>query len=104
MPLTGIGPKAAGLALRGGGYRTASGAGLFGLLVYYVRTFRYRHVGFRPALAPNRQKPGGYGCRDGTGVKGGRFLPGAKRGNNSTPARPVALQTRRGSRHLREVI
>ena len=51
--MTGSGPKAEGLALRGGGYRSASGAGLFGLLVYYVRTFRYRHVGFRPALAPD---------------------------------------------------
>ena len=78
------------LALRGGGYRSVSSAGLFGLLLYYVRTFRYRHVGFRPALAPIRQKPRGQGRADGTGAKGGRFLPGAKRGNNSAPARQVA--------------
>ena len=90
MPLTGGGSVMMRLALRGGGYRSVSSAGLFGLLLYYVRTFRYRHVGFRPALAPIRQKPRGQGRADGTGAKGGRSLPGAKRGNNSAPVRQVA--------------
>ena len=89
MPLTGNGPKAAGLALRGGRYNDQHGAGLFGLDLKCYRSNRSRNVGFRPALAPNRQKPGGYGCRDGPGAKGGCFLPGAKRGNNSAPARQV---------------
>ena len=77
------------LALRGGYYYGAGGAGLFGLNVNCYRSNRNRNVGFRPALAPIRQKPGGHGCRDGTGAKGGRFLPDAKRGNSSAPARQV---------------
>ena len=39
--------------------------------------------------APSRQMPGGHGFRDGTGVKGGCFLPGARWGNNSAPVRQV---------------
>jgi len=89
MPLTGNGLDTERLALRGGGDRSAYGAGLFGLNVRNTRTLRNRVVGFRPALAPSRQMPGGHGFRDGTGVKGGCFLPGAKWGNNSTPARQV---------------
>ena len=88
MPLTGSGPDMCGLALRGGDYNCLY-AGLFGLNVRNTRTLRNRNVGFRPALAPIRQKPGGHGCRDGTGAKGDRFLPGAKRGNSSAPARQV---------------
>ena len=78
------------LALRGGRYNDQHGAGLFGLNLKCYRSNRSRNVGFRPAPAPNRQKPCGHGRRDGTGAKGGRFLPGAKRGNSSTPARLVA--------------
>ena len=78
------------LALRGGNYNNGVGAGLFGLNLNNNRTLRNRNVGFRPALAPNRQKPCGHGRRDGTGAKGGRFLPGAKRGNSNAPARLVA--------------
>ena len=103
MPLTGSGPDMERLALRGGAYNNHSGAGLFGLNVRNTRTLRNRDVGFRPALALIRQKPGGHGCLDGTRVKGGRFLPGAKRGNNSAPVRQVALQTRRGSFFDKEV-
>ena len=77
------------MALRGGNYNNAGGAGLFGLNLNNNRTNRNRNVGFRPALAPIRQKPGGHGCLDGTGAKGGRFLPDAKRGNSSAPARQV---------------
>lgn len=89
MPLTGSGPNMCGLALRGGRYNDQHGAGLFGLNVNCYRSNRNRNVGFRPALAPIRQKPGGHGYRDGTGAKGDRFLPGAKRGNSSDPARQV---------------
>lgn len=78
------------MALRGGNYNNGVGAGLFGLNLNNNRTNRNRNVGFRPALAPIRQKPGGHGCRDGTGAKGGRFLPDAKRGNSSAPVRLVA--------------
>jgi len=63
------------LALRGGNYNNASGAGLFALNLNNSRTNRTRNVGFRPALAPIRQKPRGYGCWDGTGAKGNHFLP-----------------------------
>lgn len=63
------------LALRGGNYNNASGAGLFALNLNNSRTNRNRNVGFRPALAPIRQKPRGYGCGDGTGAKGNHFLP-----------------------------
>ena len=77
------------LALRGGRYNNGSYAGLFGLAIIDLRLLRSRGVGFRPALAPSRQMPGGHGFRDGTGVKGGCFLPGAKWGNNSIPARQV---------------
>lgn len=38
------------LALRGGHYGTAGGAGLFGLGLNNFRTFRYGCVGFRPAF------------------------------------------------------
>ena len=38
------------LALRGGNYGNAGGAGLFGLGLHYYRTNRYRYVGFRPAF------------------------------------------------------
>ena len=38
------------VALRGGGYNSAGGAGLFGLNLSYNRTYRYRNVGFRPAF------------------------------------------------------
>lgn len=89
MPLTGNGLDTERLALRGGGDRSAYGAGLFGLGLTDGRTSRGRVVGFRPALAPSRQMPGGHGFRDGTGVKGGCFLPDAKRGNNSTLVRQV---------------
>ena len=89
MPLTGSGPDMCGVALRGGSYNRSSGAGLFGLNVRNTRTLRNRNVGFRPALALIRQKPSGHGCLDGTRAKGGRFLPGAKRGNSSAPARQV---------------
>ena len=89
MPLTGNGLDMERLALRGGGDRSAYGAGLFGLGLTDGRTSHGRGVGFRPALAPSRRKPGDYGFRDGTGAKGGCFLPDAKRGNNSTPVRQV---------------
>ena len=86
-----------GLALRGGRYTDQHGAGLFGLNVNCYRSLRNRNVGFRPALAPIRQKPGGHGCRDGTGAKGDRFLPGAKRGNSSAPARQVGNERGAGA-------
>ena len=89
MPLTGNGLDMERLALRGGRYGSGSGAGLFGLVLNYNRTNRGRDVGFRPALAPSRQMPGGHGFRDGTGAKGGCFLPGARWGNNSAPVRQV---------------
>ena len=89
MPLTGNGLDMERLALRGGYFGHGVGAGLFGLNLDNYRTDRYRHVGFRPALAPSRQMPGGHGFRDGTGVKGGCFLPGARWGNNSAPVRQV---------------
>ena len=38
------------LALRGGGYYYAGGAGLFGLALNSTRTIRYTTVGFRPAF------------------------------------------------------
>lgn len=38
------------MALRGGYYNYAGGAGLFGLYLIYYRTIRYRYVGFRPAF------------------------------------------------------
>ena len=38
------------LALRGGYYNVAGGAGLFGLNLNYSRTYRGRYVGFRPAF------------------------------------------------------
>ena len=38
------------LALRGGSYRPSGGAGVFALNLNYSRTYRYRHVGFRPAF------------------------------------------------------
>ena len=85
------------LALRGGNYNNSSGAGLFGLNVRHTRTLRNRDVGFRPAFAPSRRKPGGYGFRDGTGAKGDRFLPGAKRGNSSLPARQVGNERGAGN-------
>ena len=88
------------LALRGGNYNNSSGAGLFGLNVRNTRTLRNRDVGFRPALAPSRRKPGGYGFRDGTGAKGGCFLPGAKRGNNSAPVRQVGDERGTGAHFL----
>jgi len=90
------------LALRGGNYNNSGGAGLFGLNLNNNRTNRNRNVGFRPALAPIRQKPGGHGCRDGTGAKGGRFLPGAKRGNNSVPARLVDYERGAGATFFRK--
>ena len=77
------------LALRGGAYYNSSGAGLFGLSLPFGRGYVRQTVGFRPALAPSRQMPGGHGFRDGTGVKGGCFLPGARWGNNSAPVRQV---------------
>ena len=40
------------LALRGGNYYGAAGAGLFGLNLNERRTNRNWNVGFRPALAP----------------------------------------------------
>ena len=40
------------LALRGGNYNNAAGAGLFGLNLNERRTNRNWSVGFRPALAP----------------------------------------------------
>ena len=88
------------LALRGGNYNNSSGAGLFGLNVRNTRTLRNRDVGFRPAFAPSRRKPGGYGFRDGTGAKGGCFLPGAKRGNNSAPVRQVGDERGAGAHFL----
>ena len=81
MPLTGNGLDMERLALRGGGDRSAYGAGLFGLGLTDGRTSHGRGVGFRPALAPSRRKPGGYGFRDGTGAKGDRFLPARQVGN-----------------------
>ena len=75
------------LALRGGRYNNGSGAGLFGLNLNNNRTNRNRNVGFRPALAPNRQKPGGYGCRDGTGAKGGSFPPRCEAGKQQRSPR-----------------
>ena len=38
------------LALRGGNYNNASGAGLFALYLNFGRTYRSRGVGFRPAF------------------------------------------------------
>ena len=76
------------LALRGGDYNCLY-AGLFGLNARELRRLSSRSVGFRPALALIRQKPDGHGCLDGTRAKGSRFLPGAKRGNSSVPARQV---------------
>ena len=38
------------LALRGGNYNNAAGAGLFGLLLRERRLFRGWSVGFRPAF------------------------------------------------------
>ena len=90
MPSTGGDPVMLRLALRGGGYHNGGGAGLFGLNVNCYRSHRNKDVGFRPALAPIRRKPRGQGRADGTGAKGGRSLPGAKRGNNSAPVRQVA--------------
>ena len=100
MPLTGNGLDMERLALRGGGDRSAYGAGLFGLGLTDGRTSHGRGVGFRPALAPSRRKPGGYGFRDGTGAKGGCFLPDAKRGNNSTPVRQVGDERGAGAHFL----
>ena len=76
-----------GVALRGGDYDSSSGAGLFGLNVRNTRTLRNRNVGFRPALAPNRRKPGGHGCRDGTGAKGGSFPPRCEAGKQQRSPR-----------------
>ena len=89
MPLTGNGLDMERLALRGGYFGHGVGAGLFGLRLASFRDFHAPSVGFRPALAPSRQMPGGHGFRDGTGVKGGCFLPGARWGNNSAPVRQV---------------
>ena len=52
------------LALRGGGYRTASGAGVFALMFIQARVYSIGSVGFRPALAPStsealRPRPSG---------------------------------------------
>ena len=85
---TGDGPKTERLAFRGGPYYDGAGAGLFTLGLYVARTMRIRYRGFRPAFAPRRQKPHGYGREDGTGAKGGRFRP-TQRGNNISPTRPV---------------
>ena len=85
------------LALRGGAYNNSSGAGLFGLSLPFGRGYVRQTVGFRPALAPSRQMPGGHGFRDGTGGKGDRFLPGAKRGNSSLPARQVGNERGAGN-------
>ena len=50
MPLTGNGLDTERLALRGGGDRSAYGAGLFGLDLDCYRSYRVRRVGFRPAF------------------------------------------------------
>ena len=97
QPSKGNDPACIGVALRGGSYNRSSGAGLFGLDLECYRSNRNRRVGFRPALAPSRRKPGGYGFRDGTGAKGDRFLPGAKRGNSSLPARQVGNERGAGN-------
>ena len=97
MPLTGNGLDMERLALRGGYFGHGVGAGLFGLRLASFRDFHAPSVGFRPALAPSRRKPGGYGFRDGTGAKGDRFLPGAKRGNSSLPARQVGNERGAGN-------
>lgn len=59
------------LALRCGDYNNNTNAALFALNLNNQRTNCNRNIGFRSALVPIRQKPGGYGCRDGTGTKGG---------------------------------
>ena len=63
------------LPLRGGDYNNNSNCGLFALNLNNNRTNYNRNVGFRSALVLIRQKPCGYGCRDGTGTKGGHFRP-----------------------------
>ena len=100
QPSKGNDPACLGVALRGGSYNRSSGAGLFGLDLECYRSNRNRRVGFRPAFAPSRRKPGGYGFRDGTGAKGGCFLPGAKRGNNSAPVRQVGDERGAGAHFL----
>ena len=97
QPSKGNDPACIGVALRGGSYNRSSGAGLFGLDLECYRSNRNRRVGVRPALAPSRRKPGGYGFRDGTGAKVDRFLPGAKRGNSSLPARQVGNERGAGN-------
>ena len=84
------------MALRGGRFSLSSGAGLFGLVLIDLRLLRSRGVGFRPALAPSRRKPEGYGFRDGTGAKGDCFLPRCEAGKQQR-SRAASSRGKRGA-------
>ena len=79
------------LALRGGNYNNGAGCGLFALNLNNNRTNANGNIGFRPALALIRQKPGTYGVQDGTGAKGTHFLPVADGETSAALVRLVAF-------------